>query len=200
MVSQSITSDILKNVARFITLDENEQQQFISILKVRSLKKKEFLIRPGEVNPYDYYVNKGCVRCYYLDDYGFEKIIYFGVEDYWIGDLFSFVTQKSTRLYIDALEETQLLYYSSHDVNKLYQRVPKFEHFFRINFQRAAIALETRLIQFLSVRAEDRYQQFLDSYPGLEGRIPQKHIAAYLGITPVFLSQIRRKFAKGKNH
>jgi CRP-like cAMP-binding protein len=117
--------------------------------------------------------------------------------DWWIGDLYSFLTQTPAIYYIDALEDTEILQISKHDLDTLFQHVPKFERFYRMVFQNALIAQRQRINQNLSFTAEQRYLNFIDKYPEMEQRISQKHVAAFLGITPEFLSMIRRKIAKG---
>lgn len=184
---------ILQNISRHISLDAIEENYFLSMLKPISINRKDFLLQAGEVCRYEYFITKGCLRCYHIDEEGTEHIILFAPEDWWIGDLYSLLTQTPARLHIDALENTEILAIAREDMEVLYERVPKFERFFRIIFQRAFIAQEQRIIQNLSSTAEERYEAFKLKYPGLVQRIAQKQIAAFLGITPVFLSMLRRK-------
>lgn len=100
------------------------------------------------------------------------------------------------RFVIDALEDTDLLQISKCDLETLYETIPKFERFFRILLQNAFVAQQQRINQNLSFTAEERYLHFIKKYPQLEQRLPQKQVALYLGITPEFLSMIRRKIAR----
>jgi CRP-like cAMP-binding protein len=120
----------------------------------------------------------------------------FAVEEWWTGDLYSFLTQTPGNFIIDALEDTELLQISKDDLEKLYECVPKFERFFRLILQNAFVAQQQRINQNLSFTAEECYLHFIKKYPQLEQRLPQKQVAAYLGITPEFLSMIRRKLAR----
>jgi len=120
----------------------------------------------------------------------------FAVEEWWTGDLYSFLTQTPGNFIIDALEDTELLQISKDDLEKLYECVPKFECFFRLILQNAFVAQQQRINQNLSFTAEERYLHFIKKYPQLEQRLSQKQVAAYLGITPEFLSMIRRKLAR----
>ena len=185
--------NIIRNVARFVDLDRRETDYFLSLLRTRELARKEFLLRAGEVCRYETFILKGCLRTYSIDDTGQEHIVGFGTEDWWVGDLFSFLAQSPARYFIDALENSTVLQIDKQDLDRLYVEVPKFERFFRILFQNAFISWQDRINQNLSESAEQRYLHFITRYPGLEARIPQKHIAAYLGITPVFLSMLRRR-------
>ncbi|WP_421794842.1 Crp/Fnr family transcriptional regulator [Haliscomenobacter sp.] len=187
---------IIQNISRHISLNEAECNYFLSLLEFKSLKRKGFLIQPGELCRYEHFITKGCLRTYTIDENGFEHILMFAIEDWWTGDLYSFLTQTPASLFIDALEDTELLVISKHNLEKLYVEIPKFERFFRIILQNAFVAQQQRINQNLSFSAEQRYLHFIDKFPTLEQRIPQRQIAAYLGITPEFLSMIRRKLAR----
>ncbi|GHN00295.1 cAMP-binding protein [Cytophagales bacterium WSM2-2] len=188
---------ILKNVAKHIQLDKTETELYVSLLHPKTIKRKEFLLKKGDVCNTENFITKGCLRAYTIDENGFEHILMFAIEDWWIGDLYSFLTQTPATCYIDALEDTEILQISKHDLDSLFQRVPKFERFYRMVFQNALIAQRQRINQNLSFTAEQRYLNFIDKYPEMEQRLSQKHVAAFLGITPEFLSMIRRKIAKG---
>lgn len=187
---------LIQNVSRHIQLTEVESEFFISILQFKSLKRKEFLLRQGEVCRNESFITKGCLRAYTIDENGFEHVIMFGVESWWISDLSSFLTQSPASYFIDALEDTEVLQISKADLNRLYVQVPAFERFFRIIFQNAFVAQQNRINQNLSFTAEERYLSFLEKYPALEQRLSQKQVAAYLGITTVFLSMLRKKLIR----
>jgi CRP-like cAMP-binding protein len=120
----------------------------------------------------------------------------FAIEDWWTGDLYSFPTQTPSTYFIDALEDTEVLQLSKTNLEKLYGQEPKFERFYRIIFQNALIAQHERISQNLSFSAEQRYLHFIKKYPEVEQRISQKHVATFLGITPEFLSMLRKKLSK----
>lgn len=189
------TELILKNISRHIQLDKTETDFFLSLLKEKTVKRKDFLLKKGEFCKNETFITRGCLRVYSIDADGLEHILMFGVEDWWVGDMYSFLTQTPSNYFIDALEDSEVLQISKVNLDKLYESVPKFERFFRIMFQNAFINQQNRINQNLSLTAEERYIEFIKKYPHLEQRIPQKQIAAYLGITPVFLSMIRRKWA-----
>jgi len=186
---------ILSNVAKHIQLDKAETDFFTSLLQQRTFKKKDYLLKQGEICKTENFIVKGCLRAYSVDKNGFEHIVMFGIEDWWIGDLYSFLTVTPAQFYIDALEETKVLQISKQNLDILYDRVPKFERFFRLIIQNAFIAQQNRINQNLAYTAEQRYLEFIKKYPLFEKRIPQKQVAAYLGMTPVFLSVLRRKAA-----
>jgi CRP-like cAMP-binding protein len=190
------TDLLLQHISRHIQLDQTETDFFISLLQTKKLKRKDYLLKAGDVCKTENFIVKGCVRTYTVDENGLEHIVMFGVEDWWVGDLYSFLTQQPASYFIDALEDTELLQITKANLDKLYARVPKFERFFRLILQNAFIAQQQRINQNLSFTAEQRYLDFIKKYPQLEQRISQKQISAYLGITPVFLSMLRRKRAQ----
>lgn len=187
---------ILQNVARHIRLEPEEMRFFTSLLQVRRLKKKEFLLRAGDVCRCESFVLEGCLRNYYLDEKGSEHILQFSIEDWWTSDLYSLLTQTPASQFIDALEDTVVAQIEKDDLEKLFNEVPKFERFFRIMFQNAFVSHQRRILQNIGSSGEDRYLVFREKYPALEQRLPQHQIAAYLGITPEFLSKIRGKLAR----
>lgn len=186
---------IIEHVNRHIQLNKVETEFFISLLQPKKLKRKEFLLKQGNVCRTENFIVKGCLRTYTVDENGFEYILMFGVEDWWVGDLYSFLTQTPASYFIDALEDSDVLQISKDNLDKLYEHVPKFERFFRLIIQKAFIAQQNRIHQNLSFSAEQRYLEFIKKYPQLEQRLSQKQVSAFLGITPVFLSMLRRKLA-----
>lgn len=186
---------VIKNISRHILLDADEIACFTSLLQYRKLKRKELLLRPHEICRYESFVTNGCLRTYHTTENGYEHVLEFAIEDWWAEDLYSFLSNKPAKLCIEALEETEILQIEKTDLEKLYRQVPKFERFFRLSFQNAYIAQQERIAFNLSATAEERYIAFRNKYPYCEQRFPQKQIASYLGITPEFLSTIRKKIA-----
>ncbi len=187
---------ILKNITRFIELTDEEKKFFTSLLKIKKLRKKQYLLQEGDISRYEYFVNKGCIRAYSIDEKGQEHIVQFAIEDWWIGDMYSFLTQTPARLTIDALEDSELFCLDSSSLEILFKQVPKFERFFRLLVQNAFIAGQRRIIETMSLTADDRYCSFIEKYPLMEQRLPLKQIASFLGITPESLSRIRSQYNK----
>lgn len=186
---------LIKNIEKHINLTETEKEYVQKHFKHKKINKKDFLLQEGEVCHSENFIVKGCLRLYSIDNDGFEHIVMFGIEDWWIGDLYSFLTQTPSAYFIDAIENTDVLQISKENLEKLYTEIPKFERFFRIMFQNAFVAQQNRINQNLLLSAEERYAEFRNKYPQFDERITQKQIAAYLGITPVFLSMIRKKWS-----
>lgn len=184
---------ILKNVSRFINLNEEEKQLYVSLLSTRKLKKKEHLLRQGETARYDYFVTQGCLKSYQINDNGSEHITMFAVQDWWTGDLSSFIQKQPSNYFIQALEDSEVLQISKDNYDILFEKIPKFERFYRILYQRSLVSFIQQSDQNISLSAEERFHQFNKKYPTLLNRISQKNIAAYLGVTPEFLSLMRRR-------
>jgi len=186
---------IIKNISKHISLTKEEKEFFISFLNYKKLAKGEILLNYGEICKQQYFVISGCLRNYSIDEYGKEHILVFAQTDWWTSDLYSYVTETPAENIIDALMDTEVFEMKKDDMEKVYERVPKFERFFRILFQNAMVNNMKRLSSSMSIPAEERYQAFIKQYPTIYQQIPLKHIASYLGISPEFLSKIRNKLA-----
>ena len=136
---------------------------------------------------------KGCFKAYSVDEKGNEHIIFFAPEEWWVGDLYSFLTETPAKYNVEAIEDAAIFQISKSNLELLYINVPKFERLFRILFQNAFVAQLERIDTTLSLTAEEKYFRFREKYPLLEQRLPQKQIAAFLGFSPEFLSMIRKK-------
>lgn len=183
---------ILDHVLRRIDLTEAEQAHFVSVLKIRRLLPRQYLVQQGEVCKYESYVCKGFLRSFYVDEKGNEHTLHFAMEDWWISDSMSLHLQVPATRNIVALEASTLIQIEKNALEQLYLDVPAFERFWRIMEQKAAIAQDQRILNAISMTGAERYEALITKYPTLEQRLPQRHIASYLGITPVFLSQIRK--------
>ena len=184
---------IKAHIARYIDLTDAEFNSFTSFLKHHKLRRKQYLLQAGDPCRYESFVIKGCLRTFSVDEKGQDHVLQFATEGWWAGDLHSFLTGAPSMYNIEALEETELLQLDKDSLEKLYKEIPKFERFFRLIIQNAFIALQQRVSGTMSEKAEDRYNDFINKYPDLEQRLPQRQLAAYLGITPEFLSRIRAK-------
>jgi CRP-like cAMP-binding protein len=184
---------ILENISRHISLSPAEEKYFLALLKPRTLRKRQYLLQAGDVCRYESFVTKGCLKAYTVDATGEEHIAMFAVEEWWISDLYSFLTGTPATQHIEALEESEVLQIEKNDLEKLYVQVPKFDRFMRILLQNAFVANQRRILSSISQTAEEQYLGFIKKYPTLEQRIAQHQIASYLGISPETISRIRKK-------
>lgn len=183
-------------VARFIQLTEEEEEYFVSLLRLTHVRKKQFIVQPDFVCQYRSYVVKGALRGYLIGNDGEEHTISIAIEDWWISDFTSFINQEPAILYVEALEDSTLIQLSYSNEQLLLERIPKFERYFRITSQRAGAAIQRRMLSSLSKTAEERYNELAAKYPKFLQRIPQYILASYLGMTTQFLSKIRNQKAK----
>jgi len=184
---------ILKHVGEKIDLDDREKEIFLSLLQQKTFPRKSVILSPGEHCRNQYFVIKGVLRIFYLDNEGVEHNAKFAPENWWAFDIESFFGPTPAYYGIDCLEDTDVLVLTQEDHTTLLKKVPAFERFYRLMMTQSFVALQHRMTQSLSLTAEERYSQFQKKYPALESRISQKHIASYLGITPVFLSMLRKQ-------
>jgi CRP-like cAMP-binding protein len=184
---------ILKNIKKHIQLNHTETEYFLSIISFKKVPKKSILLREGQKCTYLNFVDSGALRAYHLDKTAKESTIMFAVSDWWITDMYCFLNEKPAMMYIEAIEDSSILQLSKENLEKLFDKVPRFERFFRILMQNAYTREQLRIIENLSLSAEERYNSFLNKYPHIAKVITQKQIASYLGITPEFLSAVRKE-------
>lgn len=190
-------SPILANVRNYINITNEEADYFVSLLKFRRLKKKQFLLQAYDVCKYETFVIRGCLKEYFTDYENVkDHITRFVTEGGWASDVESFIRDKPSVLNIEALEDCELLQIDYASMEQLLQTYPKFERWYRIGFQEEYIGFQSRIIKNLALGGKERYQDFLEQYPHLVNRIPQHQIASYLGVSAEFLSKIRQKLAR----
>lgn len=193
------TNLIIESITRHIRLSDEEKEHFIGLLQPKTYKRKDFILEDGQVCKYSYFVTIGCLRGFTVDHNGFEHVLNFAPTGWWIADMYSLLTQKPGILNIEALENTEVLLLSKSRQEKLYHEIPQFERFFRIITENSLVSYQQRLIDNLSLTAEERYHNFCKRYPSLINTLPKKQIAAYIGVTPEFFSRMQRQMLiKGK--
>ena len=177
----------------------NEEQELIkTFFSPKKLRKKQYLLQEGDVCKYMAFVEKGLLRSYNVDEKGYEHMIQFAWDGWWISDTYSFLSEEPSAYNIDAIEDAELLLMSLAHFEDMTLKVPKMERYFRILFQKNIISKERRLINSISYSAEEKYINLSGARPDLIQRIPQNLIASYLGITPETLSRIRKNLSQKK--
>ena len=187
---------INRYATRCIPFTEDELSVFNDLMQPKSVPKKTFLLQEGEICNFEAYVVKGCVRTYYINENGFEVILQFGIEDWWVSDIASFHDHTPSSMFIETLEDSELLMLNPHTKELLLAKLPKLERVFRLMVQRNLSVLQGRLFKTIATSGEDKYLDFIKRYPSIPGRVAQHYIASYLGISPEFLSKIRSRLSK----
>ena len=188
---------LLEYFSGLIPLSKEEKDLVRAKFHPHLFLKKQFALQHGDTCQYFDFVVRGCLRLYKVGDDGVYHILQFATENHWISDLASFHKKTRSSFDIDALEDTVVLRISHGDLIDLYVKAPKFDRIFRVLLENHFMQQQERIGQLFSSTAEERYQSFLDDYPHLLNRLSQVQIAAYLGVTPEFLSRIRSRLAKG---
>ena len=178
-------------VADCISLTTEELRIFHSLLRFKRIKKRTLLLQEGDVCNFDAFIMKGCLRNFYINEDGGETNLSFSIEGWWVSDLQSFSDQVPSDMFIEALEDGELLMLDYRSKNELLDKVPKFERFFRLLLQRNLANLQRRWHASVSHTAEQRYISFIDKYPHIAQRVTQTQIAKYIGVSPEFLSKMR---------
>ena len=177
---------------RYTAFLDEEVNTFYNHLSSKTFQKKEFLLKEGDVCKHKYFLIKGLVRVFNIDNKGHENIIHFGIENWWVTSLESFITEKPSLVYIQALEETTVLTINKTDLEKTYSSIPKLERVFRITTENMLIAIERKNEFYIKMSSKERYDFFIKTLPSFAQRVPQYMIASYLDITPEYLSELRK--------
>lgn len=187
---------ILKNIAQHITLTGQEQELFLSKTEVKQYKSKTVLLNDGEICRQSYFVNSGILRSFNINDNIVEHVLSFACSGWWISDMYSLLSQKPGNLFIQVIEDAEVIILSKENQEILYKEIPKLERFFRILTENSLVANQQRLMDNLSLTAEERFEKLCKKYPDLIYNIPQKQIASYLGVTPEFFSKMKSKMLR----
>ena len=187
--------DLFANIKRYVTLNKEETERLRAIIRTTKIRKRQFIDQPNYVCQYRNYVVKGAFRSYFIDADGKEHTVQIAIEDWFVSDFYSYITQTPATLFVEALEDSVILQMTYDDIEGLCKEIHALSEYFRITTERAFAFSRKRALSNLSMSAEERYLELLERYPNIVKRVPQRVIASYLGFTPEFLSKIRKKLA-----
>ncbi|SIS96653.1 Crp/Fnr family transcriptional regulator [Belliella pelovolcani] len=188
-------TSIINNLTKYVDFSEEELDKFFELGETSFYKKNQTLVHKGKESSPFILIKKGCLMTSYIDEVDFRHVIQFGIDNWWTGDLNSFMNNVPSIYSIKAMTDVEVLTWNKVNFDLLCASSPNFEKYFRILFQNSLISHQKRIIRNISFSAEQKYLTFLKNYPRLELIVPQKYIASYLGITPVFLSNLRKKLS-----
>lgn len=177
-------------------LSDKELMKIIQLFETVYVKKNEHLYRPGEIVRQVYFVEKGCLRQYYINNNGEDRTIYFKIEGGWCSELVSFLDNKPTELSVQALEDSTLQAINQKNWVYAISQIQSFTLGFIRAQQDTNYMLKKRLAEATVETPEEKYLRFVEEEPHLLQRIPLYQIAAYLAMTPETLSRIRKKIAE----
>lgn len=184
---------LINNIRKVIDFNDDVAHQMAKYVRLSGLKKKEFLLAEGQVCRSVYFVEKGCLRMFFNDDKATEQITQFAIDNWWLSDYFSFGNNKPSEYYIQAVENTTVLSIDAIAFDAMLIELPQLERYFRIIMQKAVAASQLRIKYMYQLSKEEFYIHFVTAFPDFAQRVPQYMIASYLGLTPEYVSELRRK-------
>lgn len=190
------TEPIIAYFSKLLPLDSEEIEAVKKAFIERKIKRRQFILQEGDICKLNTFIVEGCFRMYFVDEKGKEHNIQFAVENWWIGDIGSFHSEEPSKLYIEAIENSVILQIKKQEQLDLFVNYPKFNQIFRVFTENALVTYQKRVLQNISSTAEERYLDFVKRHPYFFNRISNVQIASFLGVTPEFLSTIRKKIAK----
>lgn len=188
----TVKEQLYKYLIRYSDFNENDIEIIFDECSLKTYKKKEFLLEQNNICRYKYFIIKGLVRQFRVEDNGNENISVFGIENWWITNLDSFINETKSINSIQALEETTVLQITNESLENLYDNIPKLERVFRKVSENMLIALQRKEDIYMRKNSKERYYNLVKQIPNFHQRVPQYMIASYLDITPEYLSEIRK--------
>ena len=190
---------LIDHFNKTVSLNEDEESLIRENFVQKEFAKNDILLFKGDTSRHVRFIVEGCLKSYYIGEDGKEHIIHFGIEGWWINDLYSYFTQTPATQFIAALESGKLLQTDKTTLDKMFDQSQSIERFFRLKFQSAYIAFQDRTVNSLSKTAVERYLEFCEKHRDIEQRVPQYALASYLGLTPEFLSLLRKRSARRRS-
>ena len=185
--------ELIQNIRRYVEFSDADAEKLIQISTVKAFRKRQFLDQPGFISRYRNYVTSGAVRSYYVDENGKEHTVQIAVDDWFISDFYSYITQTPATLFVEALEDSTIIRLEYDAIEALCGEMHSLSEYFRIATEKAFAFSRNRALSNISKSAEERYLEFLERYPNIIDRVPQYIIASYLGMSAEFLSKIRSR-------
>jgi CRP-like cAMP-binding protein len=179
-------------ITKYVTLSDVELEDIINVFKSKVIKKNDYLLKQGEICKDLVFVQRGCLRLYYLKD-DIEVSVWFAFQQSSAIEIYSFISENPSNYFLQAIEESEVLYLSKRELNKLYQYQPKMQEMMRNFWEDVILNLINRFTALQKDSAEKRYLDLLNKQPDYLETIPQKYLASFIGVTPTSLSRIRKK-------
>ncbi|MBC7874900.1 MAG: Crp/Fnr family transcriptional regulator [Ferruginibacter sp.] len=189
-----MTTELKQFISKYISLSADAMEEIAGKFKSRAIKKNEYLLKEGETCRDLVFVQKGCLRLYYLKE-DIEISVWFAFEQSSAIEIYSFISENPSKYFLQAIEESEVLYLPKTELNKLYQSQPKMQEMMRNFWEDVILNLINRFTALQKDPAEQRYLDLLNKPAYLE-TIPQKYLASFIGVTPTSLSRIRKKIIK----
>lgn len=182
-----------QHLEKFIKINDDDFEKIVSFFEVKTFAKKVNLLEEGQICKYNYFVLNGLLRKFFINEKGTEQITEFAIETWWMTDNISYEHKIPSEFYIQTVERSEILVISNDSQEKLLEEFPVMERYFRFVYQRAYAANQMRVKYIFSLSKEEFYFSLLKKQPAFVQRVPQYLIASFLGFTPEYLSEIRKR-------
>ncbi|MFT3703540.1 MAG: Crp/Fnr family transcriptional regulator [Agriterribacter sp.] len=193
MFNSYMHATLEQHIKKFINISKEDLEKVLPFFVHMQVKKKQNLLIEGTICQHNYFMAKGCTRLFFVNEKGIEQTIQFAIENWWLADYASFEKKQPSLFYIQAVEKCDVLAISYNEQEKMLTQFPQMERYFRLIHQRAHAAAQFRIKNLYTLSREELYHQFNKLYPEFVQRIPQYLLASYLGFTPEYLSELRRR-------
>ena len=190
-----MNTNLKKFISRFVTLSDAGLEEIAHKFKRKVVKKNDYLWRQGDTCKDFAFVDKGCLRLYYVKD-GIEISVWFAFQHSSAIEVYSFISENPSDYFLQAIDDSEVLYLPKTELKKLYQYQPKMQEMMRNFWEAVLLDLIGRFTALQKDSAEKRYLDLLNTQPDYLETIPQKYLASFIGVTPTSLSRIRKKIIK----
>ncbi len=184
---------LFRNMERYVALNQQEKECIAAIAHPKKIRRRQYIDQPGFISNYRNYIIRGSFRSFFIDSEGKEHTVQIALDDWFVSDFYSYITQTPATLFVEALEDSLILQMAYDDIEPLCRKLHVLSEYFRVTTEKAFAYSRNRALSGLSKTAEERFLELQRLYPAMIQRVPQKVIASYLGMTPEFLSKIRKK-------
>ena len=188
-----MSTEIINHIKKYISIHPDDEAIILGFFKENNFNKKENLITLNNTCNSHYFIRKGCVRMFFINEKGVEQTIQFAIENWWITDYLAFENRTKTSFTIQAIENTEVLEIDYKNQEELLKKFPELERYFRLIFQRAYSASILRTKYLFDFSREEFYHHFKTNFPKFVTRIPQHILASFLNMTPEYLSEIKKR-------
>jgi CRP-like cAMP-binding protein len=187
---------LVESIRDKVGLSEEDLEIVKPFFIPKKIRKRQYILNAGDVCQYITFVEKGMLRSFTVDAEGNEHVVQFAIEGWWVSDVGSFLSGREALYNIEALEDCELLHLTKPGMDDLLEKLPSMERFFRLLMQNNIVALQRRVIAYMTLTAEEKYLKLMEVAPDIMNRASQQHIASYLSITPETLSRVRKRVSE----
>jgi len=184
---------LIRHIQQQLALTPQQSEVAMAHFTRLSIPRKTLLLKEGAYCKDLFFVEKGCLRLYFIDEKGREQITHFAIENWWLTDYLAFDTKGIAAFNIQTVEESIILQIDREKLAALSKAVPLMDRYFRLNLQRAFGAAQRRIMMMYEKSKEAYFNEFNEKHPEFVQRVPQYMLASFLGLTPEYLSELRKK-------